>query len=146
VPNYIPISQVTELLAENLSATPAPPNHTKHIEALSHSSNPSIVTATARSHTHHHLDLDQTSLDQLTFIQKYTTMSTPQVADISTQKKANRKKSKKASAEGASSPTDANNVNEVTALLKLIPEQLEPSQDPATDLKRENEAMKEISK
>ena len=73
-------------------------------------------------------------------------MSTPPVADISTQKKGNRKKSKKASIEGASSPTGANNVNEVTAPLKLTPEQLEPSQDPAGDLKRENEAIKEISK
>ncbi|KAF8426682.1 hypothetical protein EV426DRAFT_445656 [Tirmania nivea] len=72
-------------------------------------------------------------------------MSTPPVADSSTQKKASRKKSKKASTEGASSPTDANHVSEVTAL-KLTPEQLEPSQDPAGDLKRENEATKEISK
>lgn len=73
-------------------------------------------------------------------------MSTPLVADISTQKKANRKRSKKASVEGSSSPTGANNVNEATAPLKLTPDQLEPSQEPAGDLKRENEAIKEISK
>ncbi|RPB26265.1 hypothetical protein L211DRAFT_847414 [Terfezia boudieri ATCC MYA-4762] len=73
-------------------------------------------------------------------------MSSPPAADISTQKKANRRKSKKASVEDASSPTDANNINEVTTSLKFTPEQLETSQDPTIDLKRENEAIKEISK
>jgi len=66
-------------------------------------------------------------------------MSTPPVADVSSQKKANRRKSKKASVEGASSPTDVNHVNEATVLTL---EQM----NPASDLKRENEAIKEISR
>lgn len=73
-------------------------------------------------------------------------MSTPPVADISAQKKANRKKSKKASVEGASSPIDVNHVSEAMASSRLTPEQLEPPQDPTGDAKRENEAIKEISR
>lgn len=67
-------------------------------------------------------------------------------ADVSPQKKAGQKKSKKISMEGISSPIHTNHTSEVTSPSKLNHEQLESLQGTSSENKRENESIKEISK
>lgn len=72
--------------------------------------------------------------------------TTPINTSAPPQAKPRRKKGGKKGGDGSISPVDSNQGNEVIAPLKLVPEVMEPTEGANVEGKKENEAIKEISR